>query len=93
MLQAFRMALDLGLRNCDHWDISAEEKERRKRVFWCCFIADRIISAVYGRTATFEESDCDVPFPSVDHLESTIDSVTQQLACSFTIQDTKHANQ
>lgn len=64
------MAQDLGLnRNCDHWNISPEERERRKRVFWCCFIVDRITSAIYGRSSNFEERDCDVPFPSVDDDE------------------------
>ncbi|KAI8097934.1 fungal-specific transcription factor domain-containing protein [Gilbertella persicaria] len=64
---AFRMAQDLGLhRNCDHWNIPPEECERRKRVFWCCYIVDRLSSAMYGRASTFEERDCDVPFPSVD---------------------------
>lgn len=64
------MAQDLGLhRNCDHWNIPKDECERRKRVFWCCFIVDRLISAIYGRSSTFEERDCDVPFPSVDDDE------------------------
>ncbi|KAI8372156.1 fungal-specific transcription factor domain-containing protein [Blakeslea trispora] len=64
---AFRMAQDLGLhRNCDNWNISPEECERRKRVFWCCYIVDRLASAMYGRASTFEERDCDVPFPSID---------------------------
>ncbi|OBZ86157.1 Cutinase transcription factor 1 alpha [Choanephora cucurbitarum] len=64
---AFRMAQDLGLhRNCDHWNIPLEECERRKRVFWCCYIVDRLASAMYGRASTFEERDCDVPFPSID---------------------------
>jgi hypothetical protein len=61
------MAQDLGLhRNCDHWNIPPEEGERRKRVFWCCYIVDRLASAMYGRASTFEERDCDVPFPSID---------------------------
>ncbi|KAL9548642.1 hypothetical protein MBANPS3_005597 [Mucor bainieri] len=64
---AFRMAQDLGLhRNCDHWNIPPEECERRKRVFWCCYVVDRLASAMYGRASTFEERDCDVPFPTVD---------------------------
>lgn len=64
------MAQDLGLhRNCEHWNIPPEERERRKRVFWCCFILDRLTSAIYGRSSTFEERDCDVPFPSVDDDE------------------------
>jgi hypothetical protein len=61
------MAQDLGLhRNCDHWNIPPDECERRKRVFWCCYVVDRLASAMYGRASTFEERDCDVPFPSVD---------------------------
>ncbi|KAI9259468.1 fungal-specific transcription factor domain-containing protein [Phascolomyces articulosus] len=64
---AFRMAQDLGLhRNCDHWNIPPDERERRKRVFWCCFIVDRLFSALFGRASVFEERDCDVPFPTVD---------------------------
>ncbi|KAI8888614.1 hypothetical protein K501DRAFT_18319 [Backusella circina FSU 941] len=72
---AFRMAQDLGLhRNCDHWNIPPDECERRKRVFWCCFIVDRLSSAMYGRATTFEPKDCDVPFPSVDDTEPIPDS-------------------
>lgn len=67
---AFRMAQDLGLnRNCDHWDVTPDERERRKRVFWCCYIMDRFMCASYGRSATFDERDCDVPLPSVDDDE------------------------
>ncbi|KAI9495479.1 fungal-specific transcription factor domain-containing protein [Zychaea mexicana] len=75
---AFRMAQDLGLhRNCDHWNIPPDERERRKRVFWCCFIVDRLFSALFGRASVFEERDCDVPFPSVDddqEIEANISS-------------------
>ena len=78
------MALDLGLhRNCDHWNIPPDERERRKRVFWCCFVVDRLISAIYGRTATFEERDCDVPFPTDDDelpVASSASSVTEGAA-------------
>ncbi|KAI8974653.1 fungal-specific transcription factor domain-containing protein [Pilobolus umbonatus] len=64
---AFRMAQDLGLhRNCNQWNISPDERERRKRVFWCCYVVDKLTSAMYGRASTLEESDCDVPLPSVD---------------------------
>ncbi|ORZ15693.1 fungal-specific transcription factor domain-domain-containing protein, partial [Absidia repens] len=67
---AFRMALDLGLnRNCDHWQIPHDEKERRKRVFWCAYVCDVMASATFGRSSTFEESDCDIPFPSIEDDE------------------------
>ncbi|KAI8145589.1 fungal-specific transcription factor domain-containing protein [Fennellomyces sp. T-0311] len=83
---AFRMAQDLGLhRNCDHWNIPPDERERRKRVFWCCFIIDRLISAIYGRSSTFEERDCDVPFPSDDDEDSStpIDKNKPRIVESF----------
>ncbi|CAO3589481.1 unnamed protein product [Absidia cylindrospora] len=74
---AFRMALDLGLnRNCDHWQIPPDEKERRKRVFWCCFICDKTSSATFGRSSIFEESDCDVPFPNIDDDEPVFTACT-----------------
>ncbi|GAB5587027.1 hypothetical protein Unana1_01927 [Umbelopsis nana] len=61
---AFRFASDIGLnRNCDEWNIPADVKEERKRVFWCCFVIDRITSATYGRSFTIDEADCDIPLP------------------------------
>lgn len=76
------MALDLGLnRNSEHWNIAPEERERRKRVFWCCFIVDRLITAIYGRALSFEERDCDVPFPTIDDdepIHSSIDKSTER---------------
>ncbi|KAF7729309.1 hypothetical protein EC973_004565 [Apophysomyces ossiformis] len=67
---AFRMAQDLGLnRNCEQWDIPPPERQRRKRVFWCCFIVDRLTSAIFGRSSNFEERDIDIPFPSMDDDE------------------------
>jgi hypothetical protein len=75
------MALDLGLhRNCDHWQIPHDEKERRKRVFWCSFIVDRLTTAIYGRPLFFEERDIDVPFPSVDDDEPIEAKSTNQPA-------------
>ncbi|CAG8548036.1 8887_t:CDS:2 [Ambispora gerdemannii] len=63
-----RMAQDLGLhRNTEQWDpinFSHEEKETRKRVFWGCFILDRISSANIGRPLAIDEQDVDVLYPS-----------------------------
>jgi Fungal specific transcription factor domain len=52
-------------RNCDEWNIPDDVKEERKRVFWCCFVIDRITSATYGRTFTIDEADCDISLPDV----------------------------
>jgi hypothetical protein len=59
------MSQSMGLyRNCDHWNIPAEEREERKRTFWCCFMVDQLTSAYYGRPTTLLEDDCDVTYPS-----------------------------
>jgi hypothetical protein len=44
-------------------------KDERKRVFWCCFVVDRLTSSTYGRTFTIDEADCDINLPDVS--EST----------------------
>ncbi|CAM0135521.1 hypothetical protein VKS41_005167 [Umbelopsis sp. WA50703] len=67
---AFRFASDIGLnRNCDDWNIPDDVKDERKRVFWCCFVVDRLTSSTYGRTFTIDEADCDINLPDVS--EST----------------------
>lgn len=62
---AFRMCQNLGLnRNCDSWNLSDEEKEERKRVFYCCFVVDRLTCAMHGRAPMIDERDLDTPYPS-----------------------------
>src|SRR4051812_28780730 len=71
--QAFRMAQDLGLnRNCENWNMSRAERETRKRVFWCCFVIDRLTSAAYGRSLSIDDRDCDAMYPreQEDDLDS-----------------------
>ncbi|ORZ25346.1 fungal-specific transcription factor domain-domain-containing protein [Absidia repens] len=61
---AFRMSQNLGLHcNCDNWDLTHEEKEERKRVFYCCFAIDRLACAMHGRIPVIDERDCDTPYP------------------------------
>ncbi|CAO3622671.1 unnamed protein product [Cunninghamella blakesleeana] len=61
---AFRMSQNLGLhRNCDSWDLSPVEKEERKRVYYCCFVIDRLSCAMHGRSPIIDERDCDAPYP------------------------------
>ncbi|KAI8370766.1 fungal-specific transcription factor domain-containing protein [Choanephora cucurbitarum] len=62
---AFRMCQNLGLnRNCDSWNLSDQEKEERKRVFYCCFVVDRLTCAMHGRAPMIDERDLDTPYPS-----------------------------
>jgi hypothetical protein len=59
------MSQNLGLhRNCDNWDLTATEKEERKRVFYCCFVIDRLACAMHGRSPMTDERDYDTPYPS-----------------------------
>ncbi|CDH54184.1 cutinase transcription factor 1 alpha [Lichtheimia corymbifera JMRC:FSU:9682] len=62
---AFRMAQNLGLhRNCDTWNLSEEEKQERKRTFFCCFVIDRLTCAMHGRSPMIDERDYDTPYPT-----------------------------
>ncbi|KAI9304853.1 fungal-specific transcription factor domain-containing protein [Cunninghamella echinulata] len=61
---AFRMSQNLGLhRNCDTWDLTQIEKEERKRVYYGCFVIDRLSCAMHGRSPIIDERDCDAPYP------------------------------
>ncbi|KAI8970024.1 fungal-specific transcription factor domain-containing protein [Mycotypha africana] len=62
---AFRMGQNLGLnRNCDSWNLSDDEKEERKRVFYCSFVVDRLTCAMHGRAPMIDDRDLDAPYPS-----------------------------
>ncbi|GAA5806279.1 hypothetical protein HPULCUR_011810 [Helicostylum pulchrum] len=62
---AIRMSQNLGLhRNCDSWELTATEKEDRKRAFYCCFVLDRLSCAMHGRSPMIDERDYDTPYPS-----------------------------
>ncbi|ORX49825.1 hypothetical protein DM01DRAFT_1325367 [Hesseltinella vesiculosa] len=62
---AIRMAQNLGLhRDCSNWHLTDVEKEERKRAFYCCFLADRLSSAMHGRSPLIDERDVDSPLPS-----------------------------
>ncbi|RUS15617.1 fungal-specific transcription factor domain-containing protein, partial [Endogone sp. FLAS-F59071] len=57
---AFFMAQNLGLyRSCELWNLPPSECERRARVFWCCYVLDRILSATYGMPVTFDDHNID----------------------------------
>ncbi|KAI7892912.1 fungal-specific transcription factor domain-containing protein [Mucor mucedo] len=68
---AIRMSQNLGLhRNCDSWDLSATEKEDRKRAFYGCFVLDRLACAMHGRSPMIDERDYDTPYPSENDIDA-----------------------
>jgi hypothetical protein len=63
---AVRMAQDLGLhRTLTTVDVSSEFKEKRKRLWYSCYITDRWCCAVMGRPLAIADSDCDVDLPLI----------------------------
>ncbi|KAJ4381473.1 hypothetical protein N0V86_002832 [Didymella sp. IMI 355093] len=71
---AFRMIVDLGL-HVDTLDlastsnISDEDFEIRRRVFWAAFVVDKIQSLYQGRPVSIKESDTLVPMKFLDTYE------------------------
>ncbi|KAF9098710.1 hypothetical protein BGX23_005525 [Mortierella sp. AD031] len=82
-----RMAQHLGLnRDCLKLNpnMSAIDREERNRIWWTCFMADRIISASFGRPQGINEHDVDATYPEgVDEeniqLEYKLDGATSML--------------
>lgn len=73
------MAQDLGLnRDCEKWNLSRAERETRKRVFWCCFVVDRLTSAVYGRSLSIDYRDCDAMYPRDDEYDVDVEKSDQR---------------
>lgn len=63
---AVRMAQDLGLhRTLTTVEVSSEFKEKRKRLWYSCYITDRWCCAVMGRPLAIADSDCDVDLPLI----------------------------
>lgn len=63
---AVRMAQDLGLhRTLTTVEVSSDFKEKRKRLWYSCYITDRWCCAVMGRPLAIADSDCDVDLPLV----------------------------
>ncbi|KAF9114463.1 hypothetical protein BGX27_010774 [Mortierella sp. AM989] len=63
---SIRMAQHLGLhRNCLKINpaMPALEREERNRIWWTCFMADRINSASFGRPQGINEHDVDATYP------------------------------
>ncbi|KAG0299887.1 hypothetical protein BGZ97_003493 [Linnemannia gamsii] len=84
---SIRMAQHLGLnRDCLKLNprMSAIDREERNRIWWTCFMADRIISTSFGRPQGINEHDVDATYPEgVDEeniqLEYKLDGATSML--------------
>jgi hypothetical protein len=62
--KAIRMAQDIGLhRSCSNWNLPASEIETRHRVFYACYILDRLMGARAGKPLTILDRDFDTELP------------------------------
>ncbi|KAF8946919.1 hypothetical protein BGZ47_010983 [Haplosporangium gracile] len=84
---SIRMAQHLGLnRDCLKLNphMSAIDREERNRIWWTCFMADRLFSTSFGRPQGINEHDVDATYPEgVDEediqLEYRLDGATSML--------------
>ncbi|KAG0755464.1 hypothetical protein G6F62_008686 [Rhizopus arrhizus] len=62
--KAIRMAQDIGLhRSCSKWNLPPSEIETRHRVFYACYVLDRLMGARAGKPLTILDRDFDTDFP------------------------------
>ena len=62
--KAIRMAQDIGLhRSCSNWNIPRSEIETRHRVFYACYVLDRLMGARAGKPLTILDRDFDTELP------------------------------
>ncbi len=62
--KAIRMAQDIGLhRSCSDWNLPKSEIETRHRVFYACYMLDRLMGARAGKPLTILDRDFDTDLP------------------------------
>ncbi|KAI8603507.1 fungal-specific transcription factor domain-containing protein [Dissophora ornata] len=84
---SIRMAQHLGLnRDCMKLNphMPALDREERNRIWWTCFVADRLVSASFGRPQGINEHDVDATYPEgIDEeniqLQYRLDNATSLL--------------
>ncbi|KAG0358569.1 hypothetical protein BGZ54_010367, partial [Gamsiella multidivaricata] len=72
---AIRMAQHLGLnRDCMKLNphMPVLDREERNRIWWTCFVADRLVSASFGRPQGINEHDVDATYPEGIDDENTL---------------------
>ncbi|GES62981.1 hypothetical protein ATEIFO6365_0014009700 [Aspergillus terreus] len=62
---AVRLGQDMGLhRSPCRFNLPSEQQTMRRRVWWCLYVMDRLLSMNLGRPLAIEDADCDVEIPS-----------------------------
>ncbi|KAI0028028.1 fungal-specific transcription factor domain-containing protein [Vararia minispora EC-137] len=80
--QGLRIAQDLGMhRSPRRLNISAIEKETRRKIWWGVYTLDRMLALALGRPIGAEDADCDVELPVAiddEQLASYFDGAPMQ---------------
>lgn len=90
---AFRIVHEIGLHlHSSSWSINKEEHEQRtsenlsqydtevrSRIYWGCYLADHLISQLFGRVSTLNLSNSTVP--ETDELPSTAVDIKEFVLC------------
>ncbi|KAL4898684.1 fungal-specific transcription factor domain-containing protein [Aspergillus ambiguus] len=62
---AVRLGQDMGLhRSPRKFHLPSDQQTIRRRVWWCLYVMDRLLSMNLGRPLAIEDADCDVEMPS-----------------------------
>ncbi|KEF63221.1 uncharacterized protein A1O9_01198 [Exophiala aquamarina CBS 119918] len=62
--------------NPDGFKLPQRVKSLRKRLWWCCFMRDRLLSLGMSRPMRIRDGDFDVPLLTIDDFECDIPTVT-----------------
>ncbi|KAL5363013.1 fungal-specific transcription factor domain-containing protein [Aspergillus floccosus] len=69
---AVRLGQDMGLhRSPCKFHLPSEQQTMRRRVWWCLYVMDRLLSMNLGRPLAIEDADCDVEIPSPTETTSS----------------------
>src|ERR1700761_850769 len=68
---AIALAQTAGLnQNPEPLPIPQRRKSLRKRLWWCCFLRDRVVSLYMSRPMRVRAEEFDVPLPTIEDLDS-----------------------
>ncbi|EXJ71986.1 uncharacterized protein A1O5_04489 [Cladophialophora psammophila CBS 110553] len=77
---AISLAQTVGLnQDPESLPLPQRKKSLRKRLWWCCFMRDRVISLYMSRPMRIRREDFDVPLPTLEDIEIDSPSVSLDL--------------